>query len=174
MNLSPHFHELLGAYTAELGDLRYDSEGRDVLADRLRDKRSESAELLKLLDVDLVMVAPVLHGAFRFHPYAAAHFAELLAREPDDFGGWQETAAMLEVAPWARPLVGQALDCAEGEAFLTTVAALEFAWWRIDEPADEPMTDGQGDDEHQDERDAHDRRVDDFLEEQGFDRRSAD
>lgn len=176
MNLSLHFHELLGAYTAELGDLRHDSEGRDVLAERLRHKRDEMALLLQMIDVDPMMVAPLFHGAFVFDPLAVRHFQEVLSREPDDFGGWSETASLLEIAEWAVPLVDRVLECDEGEAFLTTVAALEFAWWRIDAPAGAParMAADDESEENEDDEDALERRVDDYLEGQGFDRRSAD
>lgn len=175
MNLSPYFHELLGAYTAELGDLKHDSEGRNVLAKRLAEKRGQFPILLGMLDVDPVMVAPVFHGAFAFQAGATAVFRELLGREPDEFGSWYEVAAVLEVADWARPMLEQTLANEQGETFLTTVAALEFAWSRIAEPADEtPVAREREEDGEEDDEGDEERRVDDYLEGQGFDRRSAD
>lgn len=179
MNFSPYFHELLGAYTAELGDLKHDSEGRNVLAKRLAQKREQFPILLGMLDVDPVMVAPVFHGAFAFQAGATSVFRELLCREPDEFGSWYEVATVLEVADWARPMLEQALGNEQGETFLTTVAALEFAWARIAEPADDAPAGRDREEEREDEDDEDDegddeRRVDDYLEGQGFDRRSAD
>lgn len=172
MNLSAYFHELLGAYTAELGDLKHDSEGRNVLAKRLAEKRGQFPILLGMLDVDPVMVAPVFHGAFAFQAGSTAVFRELLCREPDDFGSWYELATVLEVADWARPMVEQTLENAQGEVFLSTVAALEFAWSRIAEPVDEAPSAREA--EEDEDGDDEERRVDDYLEGQGFDRRSVD
>ena len=39
MNITPFFLELRSAYQAEIDDLTFDSEGRDVLRQRLADKR---------------------------------------------------------------------------------------------------------------------------------------
>ena len=41
MSISPFFLDLHAAYQSELDDLRFDSEGRDVLRRRLADKRTE-------------------------------------------------------------------------------------------------------------------------------------
>lgn len=46
MNLSPAFHQLRAAYQAEMDDLSFDSEGRDVLRQRLADKRQSIDFLL--------------------------------------------------------------------------------------------------------------------------------
>ena len=41
MSISPFFHNLASAYQAEMDDLSSDSEGKDVLRQRLTDKRQE-------------------------------------------------------------------------------------------------------------------------------------
>ena len=62
MRLSRYFHALRDGYFSELDDLRQDSEGRDVLKARLRDKRDAFPTLAAMLDIDPLMAAPALHA----------------------------------------------------------------------------------------------------------------
>ena len=39
MSISPFFHELRSAYQAEIDDMTFDSDGRDVLRQRLSERR---------------------------------------------------------------------------------------------------------------------------------------
>ena len=48
MSISPFFHELRSAYQAEINDLTFDSEGRDVLRQRLTERRKELGFLLQM------------------------------------------------------------------------------------------------------------------------------
>ena len=72
-----YFEDIFERYAAEIDDLRSDSEGKDVLKKRLRDKHKEFAFLLSMMDTAPEMVAPAFHGAFGFRSqplvYGAAH-----------------------------------------------------------------------------------------------------
>ena len=120
-----YFEDIFERYANEIDDLRSDSEGRDVLARRLRDKHKEFPFLLSMIDTAPEMVAPAFHGAFGFVSqtlvYGAAH------SEPgeDDFPAWSELARTLDIAPWAEPLVAQCLQHDGGDSFLVTAAVLE-------------------------------------------------
>lgn len=160
-----YFEDIFERYSAEIDDLRSDSEGKDVLKKRLRDKHKEFAFLLSMMDTAPEMVAPAFHGAFGFRSqplvYGAAH------SEPgeDDFPAWSELARTLDIAPWAEPLVAQCLAKDGGDSFLVTAAVLEHmlgsglavraapASARDDEEADEDL--GEAGDE--------------WMAEQGFD-----
>ena len=194
MRLSRHFHALHDGYLAEIEDLRLDSEGRDVLQRRLRDKRDGFAAIVPLIDTDPLMLAPALHGAFRLPPGRVPAIEALLAREPDELPSWGELCREVELEAWARPLVERVLEEQAGAAFLATVLGLEYllARQRADETAGPAAGPGASDGG----RDGHDRRgggeggeggdgddgdgdpddlgdlAEDFLEQQGFDRRS--
>lgn len=173
MILSRYFHDLHGSYQAEIEDLRFDSEGNDVLQARLREKRGELASIMPMIDVDPVLVATAFHGAFDFEPAHAVLLEELLAREPGEFHPWLETAAGVGIAEWAEPLIEQALSQELGQDFLSTVLGLEYALSRYHDPyvRDEPQDKDEADQDDE-EAPGDDVRIDDYLEQHGFDRRS--
>jgi hypothetical protein len=176
MILSRYFHDLHGSYQAEIEDLRYDSEGNDVLQSRLAQKRRELSSIMPMIDCDPVLVATAFHGAFDFEPADAVLFEELLAREPGEFHPWLETAAGVGIAEWAEPMITQALGQEMGAEFLSTVLGLEYAFSRYSDPyvRDEaPDDDKDGDEDMRDETQepGDDVRIDDYLEQHGFDRR---
>jgi len=190
MSLSRYFHALRDGYFAELDDLSQDSEGRDVLAARLRDKRDAFATLIDLLEVDPLMAAPALHGAFALTGARMPALDALLDRDPESFLPWSEVSAPVQVAAWAVPLIERALGHEQGEAFLCTVLGLEYLHARErsggtvgaggpDAPVDAARDggrDGDGDDDTDGDadRDADGTMGEDFLEQQGFDRRTAE
>ena len=173
MILSPYFHDLHSSYHAEIEDLRYDSEGKDVLQARLRDKRRALSSILPMIDADPILVATVFHGAFDFEPADAALFEELLAREPGEFLPWLETAAGVGIADWAEPMIAAVLGQALGEDFISTVLGLEYAIHRYNDPyVRDESSDTDEDDADGDEAPNDEVRIDDYLEQHGFDRRS--
>jgi hypothetical protein len=183
MKLSDYFFELDESYRADLDDLRFDSDGRDVLQARLKDKRSQLKALLPLIGLDPVLVAPVFHGAFEFPAGGHHTVADLLGQYPGEFAPWQEVAAAVTVAAWAQPLVNTVLADAHGEDFLATVVALEFALSRrlgprgeqADDEGDERDGHEDGDDrDDSDDSDEGEQLSEDYLEQQGFDRRSSE
>ena len=187
MNITPFFLELRSAYQAEIDDLTFDSEGRDVLRQRLADKRKEVAFLVLMMEASPEMVAVIFHQAFEFR--APAVMDNLLSLEADEFPEWRSLADVVLVAPWARELVQTVLKEPGGEWFLTVAAALEYM---AGKPALAPVGQGESDDEDEDEdgdgfearggdderdeRDESDAKArkeagDDWMVEQGFDRK---
>ena len=162
-----YFEDIFERYAHEIDDLRSDSEGRDVLARRLRDKHKEFPFLLSMIDTAPEMVAPAFHGAFRFVSqtlvYGAAH------SEPgdDDFPSWNELARTLEIADWARPLVAQCLKQDGGDSFLVTVAVLEHMLGSGLAVRAAPES-ARGHDEDDDAEDLSE-AGDEWMSEQGFD-----
>ena len=182
MNISPFFGDLRSAYQSELEDLTFDSEGRDVLRQRLADKRREIGFLVQMMELSPEMVAVVFHQAFKFS--APAVMDDLLGHEADELPEWSTLADAVQLAPWARDLADVFLQEPRGDWFLTLAAGLEYmagkpvaAGASQDEDdededgdeADEFDVDDNGDD--QGDGQARKEAADDWMVEQGFDRK---
>ena len=61
MSLSRFFSNLASAYDAEINDLVSDSEGKNVLAKRLADKRSQVGFLVHMMEDNPEMLAAAFH-----------------------------------------------------------------------------------------------------------------
>ena len=172
MKLSPYFHELSSTYAYEIEDLRFDSGGDDVLRKRLKDKRNQFGELLKMIDSFPVMVVPALHGGFRFTSKDVME--QVVAGKPGDFPAWAAVAATLEMEPWAKALEQQTLQAAGGEEFMLIAAGLEYILGRLGpEAAAGSSTSAEEDDQVDDDGEPDlGEAGEDFLNQQGFDRRS--
>lgn len=184
MTLSDYFQDLAQSYGAELDDLRHDTDGKDVLQSRLKDKRRELAALLPMIDVCPELVAPVFHGAFTFARGRGPVLEELLAASPGEFPAWADILDELAVASWAQPLIAQVRSHEQGEDFLATTVGLEFLHaLGVDTAVYAPSADDDEDsdadhDEFKDEGEDLPRvdadATDDYLEQHGFDRRSSE
>ncbi len=172
MKLSPYFHELSSTYAYEIEDLRFDSGGDDVLKKRLKDKRKEFGELLKMIDSFPVMVVPALHGGFRFTSKDVME--QVVAGKPGDFPAWAAVAATLEMEPWAKALEQQTLQAAGGEEFMLIAAGLEYILGRLGPEATAGSSTSAEEDDQIDDDGEPDlgEAGEDFLNQQGFDRRS--
>ncbi|MES2509479.1 MAG: hypothetical protein V4625_06085 [Pseudomonadota bacterium] len=189
MTVSHFFEALNSSYLSELDDLRLDSEGQDVLHRRLADKRQEIAFLVNMMETSPEMVAVVLHRGFTFR--LPAVMDDLISREADEFPEWQSLADVVLIAPWAQPLADTFLKEAGGDWFLTAAAGLEYM---AGKPVFAAAVDGGDDDEDADFEDAGDDRndvvgagesddgfdggakagkeaADDWMADQGFDRK---
>ena len=124
MSISPFFHQLRAAYTAELDDMRCDSEGLVILDQRLAQRRGEIGFLVNMLEASPEMVAVVFHRAFRFTSLPAME--QLLTQEPEDLPDWDTLADSIEIAGWADGLVRTIRQQAAGDWFLCVAAALEY------------------------------------------------
>ena len=176
MTTSSFFTDLHSAYQAELDDLTFDSEGKDVLRQRLADKRREIDFLVKMMELSPEMVAVVFHQAFAFSRPAVMD--DLLSFEADELPDWSGLAADISIADWAQALADKVLSEAGGEWFLTVAAGLEYM-------AGKPMAhtpqqdDDESDDEEEFDGDAQERAdakarkeaADDWMVDQGFDRK---
>lgn len=190
MTLSPFFHDLRSAYQAELDDLRFDSEGHDVLRRRLADKRKEIGFLASMIELSPEMVAVVFHQGFGFQLPAALD--DLLSREADELPEWSSLADSVRLEPWAEPLAQAMLKEPRGEWFMAVAAGLEYLLGKTqaasalqpashdededDGDADErepSWNDGDDDSDGGSQADAKARREagDDWMVEQGFDRK---
>ncbi|AGX87899.1 hypothetical protein [Candidatus Symbiobacter mobilis] len=130
--MSPFFRTLHTTYQAEIDDLRQDSEGRDVLQRRLAQKRTQFAFLLQMADSNPEMAASALHGGFQFGDRAVLD--RLTNLHADKLPAWSKICPTVHVAPWAQPLVAQALVAPEGERFLTIAVVLEYLYQRATHP----------------------------------------
>ena len=173
MTLSYFFEDLKKAYQVELEDLQDDSEGRNVLAARLKDKRSQFPLLMPMIDSAPEMVAVAFHGGVTFLNLQAMYM--LSVTEPDEFPTWDELANAVHFEPWAQKLADAALKERGGERFLITTVCLEYLHGKTathygdarDDDTQEPAESDSGDD---DEKDLEEAGAD-WLAEQGFDRR---
>ncbi len=124
MSISPYFRNLRSAYSAELDDLAFDSEGAHILDRRLVQRRKEMEFLVHMMEISPEMVAVVFHKGFRFKSMAAMD--DVLSREPEDLPEWDSLADCIEMAPWTAPLVAIVQKQSVGDWFLTVAAALEY------------------------------------------------
>ena len=156
MLISPFFLDLRSSYQSELDDLTSDSEGKDVLRQRLADKRKEMGFLVRMIELSPEMVAVVFHQAFSFRDPAVLD--SLLGREPEDFPEWAELSHSLTMAPWSLPLVDAILKEPRGEWFLAVVAGLEYM-------ASKPALAGRSSDEDDHDTDSEDPNGDNLEDE---------
>ena len=159
MRISPFFHNLRSAYLAEMDDLKFDSDGRDVLRQRLSEKRQEIDFLVQMIELSPEMVAVIFHQGFTFRQPAVME--QLLNQEPDDFLQWSTLSQSIDLAPWAESLADVILQAPGGEQFLAVAAGLHYMAGKPDaldaqrsnEAADDEDSDDYDDDD-QDEFDA--------------------
>jgi hypothetical protein len=124
MTMTPFFLELHAAYQSELDDLATDSEGRDVLQQRLREKRREIGFLAQMMELSPEMVAVVFHRGFQFREPAVME--QLLTLEADEFPDWDDVLVSVQLHPWAQDLAAIVRKQPAGEWFLTVAAVLEY------------------------------------------------
>ena len=177
MTASPFFKDLFSAYQAELDDLSQDSEGKEVLKKRLADKRGEIDFLVNMMVLSPEMVAVVFHQAFAFKSPAAMD--DLVSFEADELPDWSDLASSISIAPWAQTLIDTVLAEPRGDWFLSVSAGLEYMAGKpaphtaqADEEAkDEDENELEGDAEERAEAKARKEAGDDWMVEQGFDRK---
>ncbi len=156
MQISPFFHNLRSAYRAELDDMRSDSEGLNILNQRLAERRSELDFLVSMIELSPEMVAVVLHKAFRFN--TAMAMQQLLSQEPEDLPEWDDLAKTLEISPWAAPVIKTLRKQPAGDWFLCVAAALEYMESQPQHTHDSHASDDEeGDEDHASDDDNADR-----------------
>ncbi|APW37884.1 hypothetical protein RD110_12310 [Rhodoferax koreense] len=184
MKLSRYFADHSPAYDAEINDLLSDSEGKNVLEKRLREKRGQIDFLVMMMDDSPEMLAVVFHQGFRFTSPRAMD--ELAGMEPDRFPSWKKLSAAATLVPWAQTLAERVLQEEGGERFMAIAAVLEYLHSRVDasgaaeaqDDEDEDQRDEDADGEDGDEGDEGEslpRNLEeagaDWLAEQGFERK---
>jgi len=121
-----YFEDIFERYSSEIDDLRSDSEGKDVLQRRVRDKHKEFSFLLAMIDTAPEMVAPAFHGAFGFGKSRLLYDASQSEPGGDGFPAWAELEESIDIAAWAHPLINLCRQKAGGEDFLVTAAVLDY------------------------------------------------
>jgi hypothetical protein len=183
MKISSFFSQLRSAYQAELDDLASDSEGKNVLRQRLGEKRKEIGFLVQMMEISPEMVAVIFHQGFRFK--LPAVLDQLLQAESDEFPEWDSLADAVQLTPWAQELAQVILKAPMGDWFMTVAAALEYMYSKPDTraaaQADDDSEDGDeedndddnvfDDEEEEAEARAREEAGADWMVEQGFDRK---
>ncbi len=187
MSTSPFFHNLGTAYQAELDDLSFDSEGRDVLRQRLADKRRELGFLRQMIELSPEMVAVVFHRGF--HVKNPQAMEQLIGQASEQLPSWDSLADVVALQTWALPMGLEILKEPMGSWFLTVAAGLEYLYGKPgkapmsaadDEDADNDTDRDRSDDRHADgdgdsddghDDDARQEAGEDWLVDQGFDRK---
>ncbi len=124
MKISRFFEDLMPLYKAELEDLKSDSEGKNVLKARLREKAEQLPMLLPMMASNPEMLAVAFHQGFIFmNPLT---FESLSTKEANKLPSWKTLSAAVKLEPWAEPLSRIVLKDPDGEAFLVIAAALEY------------------------------------------------
>lgn len=124
MKFSRYFQELMLAYKAELDDLRSDSEGKDVMRHRLKEKREQLRFLLPMMASNPEMLAPAFHDAFLFmNPLS---FEALASKEANKLPSWKSLSGAVKLEPWAEKMAQMVLAEDAGDAFMVTAACLEY------------------------------------------------
>ena len=178
MSISPFFLSLRNGYQAEIDDLTFDSDGQNILRQRLTERRKELGFLLQMMELSPEMVAVVLHEGFRFKvPAAMDH---LLSHESEELPEWDSLSDVVGLTPWAQELANEILKQPMGNWFMSVAAGLEYMFGKIEHrphgPHDEDEEEGNEDaDEFDSEEEkaarAREEAGADWMVEQGFDRK---
>ena len=154
MSISPFFQNLRSAYQSEIDDLTFDSDGVDVLHQRLAEKRGEINFLVQMMELSPEMVAVIFHQGFNFkRPTVMDH---LLGHEAEEFPQWSSVSDGIELAPWAHELAQVVLRAPGGEWFMTVAAGLHYMAGKVEAAQVMPRGDDEFDDDRADEDDDED------------------
>ncbi|MGE5450486.1 MAG: hypothetical protein ACM3VZ_01410 [Acidobacteriota bacterium] len=161
MNLSPAFHDLRASYQAEMDDLTSDTEGRDVLRQRLADKRKSLDFMLQMTQAAPEMVAVLFHQGFRF--IEPAVMEQVVSLEIDDVPDWDDLRGAVQLMPAVQSLAETFLQQADGQRFMTLAAALAYLYEKPDgrQPA---ASDEDDDADHDEDREDHDDEAREYVE----------
>ncbi|MDH4481103.1 MAG: hypothetical protein QE279_00150 [Rhodoferax sp.] len=182
MRTSSFFGQLRSAYASEIDDMSFDSEGKNVLRQRLAARRKELPFLRQMMELSPEMVSVVFHQGFRFkNPALIEH---VLSLESDEFPAWDTLSDAITLEPWAQQLADELCKEPMGEWLLTVAAGLEYLFAKPerasakdhseDDDEDGEKDEGGGHDgEDEEEKDARAREEagQDWMVEQGFDRK---
>ncbi|MDT8991664.1 hypothetical protein RQP54_12410 [Curvibacter sp. APW13] len=124
MFVSSFFRDLLSSYQAEIDDLSFDSEGKQVFAKRRKERAKELGFLLQLIDTNPEMLSALFHGSFQFkHPAA---MVQLVGQDPEELPLWGDLGNAVALNADALTLAAQVLAADKGDWLLTVAAGLEF------------------------------------------------
>ena len=178
MKISPYFSQLKESYQSEIDDLRFDSEGKDVLNARLTVKRQLFKELLPMMEIAPEMVAATFHGSITVND--REQMETFVLEGPGALASWEVVSGSLTVRADLAPLIGLALTSDGGDEFLVTMACLQFLFAvqeqtiASEEDEDLSIAEEQGDEQGDEagDQEAGTDKAEDWLSEHGFDRRN--
>ena len=187
MYVSSFFRDLLSSYQAEIDDLSFDSEGKNVFAKHRKERAKELGFLLQLIDTNPEMLSALFHGSFQFKQTAV--MAQLVGRDPEELPEWDELQAAVSLAPDAQAIAKQVLAADKGAWLLSVAAGLEFLHAKGDRGAapeseenDDDAPESEAEEDHAEHLSSDDEgtgsRSDeagaDWLSDQGFERRDGE
>lgn len=146
MRISRYFTDLMATYVADIDDLKTDSGGKDVLTDRLIEKRSQLTDLMPMINTNPEMLAIIFHrSVFVKKPEVIMSY---LDKEPAKFPSWDTISPSVQFQPWSTSLVEKLKTEVGGEHFLLTTVMLEhlYALYEVSEDAIEEMEEEESDD----------------------------
>jgi len=144
MQISPFFRNLRSAYQSEIDDMSFDSEGKNVLQQRLTQRRGEMEFLVHMIEMSPEMVAVVFHQGMRFTSNTVLE--HLVAQDSDELPEWDAISSSVTLTPWAQALVQKIVKQPLGEWFLTLATALEYMYHRHDSSLDTHVEDEDNED----------------------------
>jgi hypothetical protein len=146
MRISRYFTDLMATYVADINDFKTDSDGMDVLAERLIEKRSQIQDLMPMMKSNPEMMAIIFHKSVAIKKTAA--IMSYLDKEPAMFPAWDEISPSVQFQPWATSIIDKLKSEAGGENFLLTTVMLEhlYALYEVSEDAIEEMETEESDD----------------------------
>ena len=180
MRTSSFFGQLRSAYASEIDDMTFDSEGKNILRQRLAARRKELPFLRQMMELSPEMVSVVFHQGMRFEKPAVMD--HLVSLESDELPDWDSLADAIHIEPWAQQLAAELSKEPMGEWLLTVAAGLEYLFAKpshapAHESEDEDSEDGDENSGHsadaEEEKEARIREEagNDWMVEQGFDRK---
>jgi hypothetical protein len=146
MRISRYFTDLMATYVADIDDLKTDSGGEDVLTDRLKEKRSQIADLMPMIKTNPEMLAVIFHKSVIVKKPEV--IMSYLDKEPAKFPSWDTISSSVQFQPWSTSLVEKLKTEAGGEHFLLTTVMLEhlYGLYEVSEDAIEEMEAEESDD----------------------------
>jgi hypothetical protein len=136
----------MATYVADINDFKTDLGGEDVLADRLKEKRTQIQDLMPMMETNPEMMAIVFHKSIAIKK--AATIMSYLDKEPAMFPAWDAISSSVQFQPWATSIIEKLQVEAGGENFLLTTVMLEhlYALYEVSEDAIEEMETEESDD----------------------------
>lgn len=176
MKISSHFALLRSSYEAEINDMAFDSEGKNVLRQRLAQRRKELPFLRQMMASAPEMVAIVFHQGMRFSNTAVMD--ALVVKDSSQLPAWEALSAHVQLEPWAVNLAQEICTDTQGSKLMVLAAGMEYLFHHTPSAA-AASSDDEG--EEQDREDAEteeeaqaraaEEAGNEWMAEQGFDRK---
>ena len=176
MKISSYFALLRSSYEAEINDMAFDSEGKNVLRQRLAQRRKELPFLRQMTASAPEMVAIVFHQGMRFSQPALMD--ALVAKDQSQLPNWATLSANVSLEPWALGLAEELCKDPAGDTLMVLAAGMEYLFHHTpaavapaDDDEDEDKDGEDQDSEEEKEARAAEEAGNDWMAEQGFDRK---